>query len=80
MCLHTEGKITETEDLDIQRGIFQGDSLSPMLFCISLIPLTQQLNKSNTGYEGHKTKTEVSHSLYTDDLKLMGKTEEELQK
>jgi len=27
MCLHTEGKITETEDLEIQCGIFQGDSI-----------------------------------------------------
>ena len=45
-----------------------------------LYPLTQQLNKLNTGHEEHKTKREVTHSLYTDDLKLMGKTEEELQK
>jgi len=45
-----------------------------------LNPLTQQLNKLNTGHEEHKTKREVTHSLYTDDLKLMGKTEEELQK
>jgi len=65
MWLHTEGKITETKDLEIQCGIFHGDSLSPMLFYISLIPSTQQLNKLNTGYEEHKTKTEVSHSLYT---------------
>jgi len=80
MHLHTEGKITETEDLEIQHGIFQGDSLTPLLFCISLIPLTEQLNKLNTGYEEHTTKTKVSYLLYMDDLKLIGKTEEELQK
>ena len=39
MHLHTEGKIIDTEDLEIQCGIFQGDSLSLLLFCISLIPL-----------------------------------------
>ena len=77
MCLHTEGKITETEDLEIQCGIFQGDSLSPQLFCIGLIPFTQQLNKLNTGYEKHTTKTKISHLFYMDDLKLIGKTEEE---
>jgi len=33
----------------------------------------------NTGYEEHTTKTEVSHLLYMDDLKLIGNTEEELQ-
>ena len=49
-CLHTEGKITGTE---IQCGIFQGDSLSPLIFCISLIPFTEQLNKLNTGYKEH---------------------------
>jgi len=64
MCLHTKGKITETEDLEIQRGLFQGDSLSPLLFFISLIPLIQQLNKPNTEYEEEKTKTKISH-LFT---------------
>jgi hypothetical protein len=38
------------------------------------------LNKLNTGYEKHTTKTKTSHLLYMDDLKLIGKTEEELQK
>jgi hypothetical protein len=33
----------------------------------------------NTGYEEHTTKTEVSHLLYMDDLKLIGNTEEEIQ-
>jgi hypothetical protein len=32
--LHAENEFIETEDLKIQREIFQGDSLSPLLFCI----------------------------------------------
>jgi hypothetical protein len=79
MCLHAEHKLIETEDLKIQCGIFQGDSLSPLLFCICLIPLTEQLNRLNTGYEEHTTKTKISHLLYMDDLKLIAKSEEELQ-
>jgi hypothetical protein len=59
--LHREEKLTEKEDAAIQRGIFQEDSMSPLLFCISLISLTQQLNKLNTGYEEQKTKTNLSH-------------------
>jgi hypothetical protein len=49
MCLHTENELRETEDIKIQCGIFQGDSLSPLLFRICLIPLTEQLNRLNTG-------------------------------
>ena len=81
MCLHTENKLIEAEDIKIQCGIFQGDSLSPLLFCICLIPLTEQLNRLNTGYEEYTTKTKISHLLYMDDLKLIAKSsEEELQK
>jgi hypothetical protein len=74
--LHTENKLIETEDIKIQCGIFQGDSLSPLLFCICLIPLTEQLNRFNTGYQDHTTKTKISHLLYMDDLKMIAKSEE----
>ena len=77
--LHTENKLIETDDIKIQCGIFQGDSLSPLLFCICFIPLTEQLNRLNTGYEEHTTKTKISHLLYVDDLKLIAKSEKELQ-
>ena len=60
--------------------MFQENSLSPLLFCISLIPFTGQLNKLNIGYDEHTTKTEVSQLLYMDDLKLIGNTEEEFRK
>jgi len=36
VCLCKEGKLKETEDIKIQLGIFQGDSLSPLLFCIAV--------------------------------------------
>ena len=64
MCLHAENKLKETEDIKIQCGIFQGESLSPPLFCICLIPLTEQLNRLNIGYEEHTTKTKF-HTYYT---------------
>jgi hypothetical protein len=47
---------------------------------MSLIPLTEQLNKLNTGYEEHTTKRKLSHLFYLDDLKLIGKRKEEIQK
>ena len=64
MCLHTENKLIETEDIKIQCGIFQGDTLSPLLFCICLIPLTEQMNRLDTGYEEHTTKTKY-HTYFT---------------
>jgi hypothetical protein len=54
--------------------------MSPLLFCFCLIPLTEQLNTLNKGYEEHITKTKISHLLDMDDLKLIAKSEEELQK
>jgi len=80
MRLHAENKLIETEDIKIHCGIFQGDSISPLLFCICLQLLTEQLNTLNTGYEEYTTKTKISHLLYMDDLKLIAKSEEELQK
>jgi len=59
MCLHAEYKLIETEDIKTQCGIFRGESLSPLLFCICLISLTEQLNRLNTGYEEHTTKTKI---------------------
>jgi hypothetical protein len=71
MHLHAENELIETEDTKIQCWIFQGYSLSPLLFCTCLIPLTEQLNRLNTGYEEYITKTKISHLLYMDDLKLL---------
>jgi hypothetical protein len=34
----------------------------------------------NTGYKEHTTYTKISQLLYTDNLKLIGKTQEELLK
>ena len=37
-------------EVNINRGIFQGDSLSSLLFVISLIPLTLVLRQMKQGY------------------------------
>ena len=38
--------------VDIRRGIFQGDSLSALLFIVIMLPLTLVLRKMK-GYEAH---------------------------
>ena len=37
--------------VNLQRGIFQWDTLSPLLFVIGLIPLSHTLLKVNAGYQ-----------------------------
>ena len=65
-------------DISISRGIFQGDSLSPLLFVVCLIPLTMVLHEVKAGYE-LKGKGRINHLLYMDDLKLYGKTKEQVE-
>ena len=65
--------------VNIRRGIFQGDSLSPLLFVAALIPLTVILRKTGFGYQTSKNANKISHLLYMDDLKLYGKSAPELE-
>ena len=64
--------------VNIKRGIFQGDALSPLLFVVAMIPLTHVLRKIKSGYEFTKSKEKINHLLYMDDLKLYAKNEKEL--
>ena len=64
--------------VNIRRGIFQGDSSSPLLFVICMIPLTDVLHKAKARYTlggGEKN----NHLLFMDDLKLYGKSENEIK-
>ena len=65
-------------NVKIRRGIFQGDTLSPLLFVIALIPLTYILRKCRPGYEFAKNGEKINHLLYMDDLKLYARSEKDL--
>ena len=64
-------------EVDIKRGIFQGDSLSPLIFILCAIPLSTMLRKMKPGYTLGKVK--VNNLLFMDDLKLFGKNENEIE-
>ena len=61
----------ELARVNIQRGIFRGDTLSPSLFVIDLIPLSHILRKVNAGYQlGKGQHKKINHLLFMDDLRL----------
>ena len=62
----------------IRRGIFQGDSLSPLSFIVAMLPLTQVLRKIKAGYKMAKGMRSSDHLLFMDDLKLYGATKDQL--
>ena len=67
--------------INVKCGIYQGDCLSLLLFCITLFPLSWLLNRSNLGYyvgKGRKSNNLVSHSFFVDDLKLFASNEKHL--
>ena len=74
---HTTGTLTSRQ-IKIKSGIFQGDSLSPLLFCLSLAPLSGMLNDTKCGYEVQGQK--ISHLLYMDDLKTYARNDNEQKK
>jgi hypothetical protein len=71
-------ELIQSRLIKINRGIFQGDSLLPLLFCIVLSPLTCESNRSKCGYQIYGTERKINHLLYMDDLKLIWRSEEEL--
>ena len=68
-------------NIKIRKGIFQGDSVSPLHFVISLLPLSLLLNRENLGYQlKDSNDLHISHRLYMDDLKLYSDTQENMQR
>jgi hypothetical protein len=61
--------------MNIPRGLF----FAITFFCIALIPLTNMLNRDDCGYQVHGTERKICHLLYMDDLKLLGRNENDLK-
>ena len=69
---------SELDEVEIKRGIFQGDSLSPLVFVLALIPLCVILIMVKPAYEFSESKEKINHLLFMDDLKLYSRYEKGL--
>ena len=62
----------DSQPIQYLRGIFQGESLSVLLFILSVNPLSYLLNKLQgyrIGENGNRNQN-ISHLFFVDDLKL----------
>ena len=79
--LYGETSSIETNFINYLRGILQGDTLSLLLFALSVNPLSYLLSKED-GFKlaVGKLKQNLSHLLFVDDLKLFTTTRDKLLK
>ena len=69
---------TNLAEVNIKRGIFQGDSLSPLLFIVSMIPMTMILRNTGKGYQLERKGIVINHLMFMDDIKIYGKNAKDL--
>ena len=60
----------------LQRGIFQRDAISPLLFVITIMPINHILTKCCCAYKLCKSPEKIYYQMHIDDIKPFAKTEE----
>ncbi len=60
---------TKMIPVQLKRGFFQGDSLSPLLFCLCVAPLSHELRKGE-GFKSKYQQKAVTNLMFMDDLKV----------
>ncbi|KHJ96756.1 reverse transcriptase, partial [Oesophagostomum dentatum] len=71
----TNGKLLRSRELKVRNGLMQGDTLSPLLFCIAISPISTWLRmhvrpyRTSTGPHSDGA-LEINHIFYMDDLKV----------
>lgn len=80
--LHINDKYLKTDEISIRRGIYQGDSLSPLWFCLALNPLSSMLNATKYGFKvtaDRNISCIISHLLYMDDIKIYAANQQQMR-
>ncbi|KAK6019317.1 reverse transcriptase [Ostertagia ostertagi] len=84
---YSNGRQVKSRPLQIRNGLMQGDTLSPLLFCLTIAPISAWIQANIKPYQ---TKTgsgprsdgalQASHVFYMDDLKVWTPDWENLMK
>ena len=60
-------------EVKIQRGILQVDALSPLIFIIAMMLLSNIFRKFTRGYKFTKSREKIIHLMFIGDIKLFAK-------
>ncbi|KAK5978004.1 reverse transcriptase [Trichostrongylus colubriformis] len=76
-CGYVNGRQVRSRPLKIRNGLMQGDSLSPLLFCLAIAPISAWIQAHVRPYQtkaGSGPRSDgalqVGHVFYMDDLKV----------
>lgn len=66
------GKVCKSDKLEVKNGLLQGDTLSPMLYCLSVAAISDAINelpRVEVVVPGQGVLLKINHLLFIDDLK-----------
>lgn len=79
--INADSEIRRTGPIYIRKGIYQGDCLSALWFCVALNPLSNLLRTTDMGFDIRAERRviyKINHLVYMDDLKLYASSKSQL--
>ena len=79
--LTEDGKVLTNVKINIRKGFLQGDSYSPVGFCLTEVPISMLIEETDGYTMGRRDEERVkrTHSLFIDDLKIYNESHRKLE-